>query len=168
YIDIVEQLSHAKFISCDEDNVQNIAKYHIRLSRKKADRIFKKKTNKLKIANGVVDGEVFEELSKDDNVDKEEVSTEVASERMCMDEEQEGPPKKVPIVREGKLRRTELPLRFCDKQKGNARTDKVKTKAAKTSVVPLRQMSKKKARKILRAQRRERRQQERMATAMEQ
>uniref|UniRef100_A0A9J2PDF5 Uncharacterized protein n=1 Tax=Ascaris lumbricoides TaxID=6252 RepID=A0A9J2PDF5_ASCLU len=107
----------------------NVAKYHIRLSRKKADRIFKKKTNKLKVADGAVDGGIIEKLSKDDEVEKE-ASTEVASERMCIDEAQEGPPKKMPIVREGKLRRTELPLQFCVKQKGNERTDKVKPKAA--------------------------------------
>uniref|UniRef100_A0A0M3JLR8 40S ribosomal protein S6 n=1 Tax=Anisakis simplex TaxID=6269 RepID=A0A0M3JLR8_ANISI len=65
------------------------------------------------------------------------------------------------------LKRTDLPLHPQIKQKGNERTDKVKPKKVKGSVLAVKRMSKKKARKLLRAHQREQRTRERIASAME-
>lgn len=86
--------------------------------------------------------------------------------------------KQKPTVREGRLRRAELPFKELPKKTGAERTDKVrlllslkalqvKPKKAKGSVVAVQQVSKKKARKLLRNANREQRQKERQANAMQ-
>ncbi|VDM41860.1 unnamed protein product [Toxocara canis] len=145
---------------------RNVARYHVKLSRKKTDKIFKKKKKQPLISDDSMNDGIIEKLSDECHITKE-LSTESIPEEMCVDEISEAEPKKTPVFREGKLRRTDLPFHLQDKQKGNERTDRVKPKAAKTSVVAARQMSKKKARKIMRAQRREQRQKQRLASTME-
>ncbi|CAJ0945606.1 unnamed protein product, partial [Mesorhabditis belari] len=127
---------------------KNKKKHQVAVAAKKMKKVFKKKAKQ----DAVMDQEQIAEVVGAMEVDQSTTATT---------------PKKVPFVREGKIKRTQLPLVPPSHiKKGSQKTN---TKAEKKGgVLFQRPLTKKKARKLLRDQTREERNREREANQMQQ